>query len=355
MKKLLSIILCAIMLIATASPAFANEPINDNVNVGLEAYASRIISDYINIRIEDIENVQDTDIFSLSQGYQIINHTDLNSRMFFLFQNEKCIGKLVATSINGEYASSFVPYEIPAVTEAYENHIPFVVIAGEYSSFIKAGNRTYRLSGNEEFVQHDFQNMTENEIIQLSPVNFHYNEVISAVVKPSLLGVPHVGNGRSPDTGKGLCWAASVASIGAYTNNDDDPLTALQLYNNLKTPNTSDFPIGTDTWVARAFEFYSIIPKQVANGLTYSGVKSLIEKYTPMFASLKDSSGNIGHGVVICGCHTSSNLGFYDMMDPNVDNYVTSNGVSTTGSSKNFIYPADGTTYTTWSYAMHKR
>ena len=30
MKKLLSVIFCAIMLIAMASPAFANEPINDN-------------------------------------------------------------------------------------------------------------------------------------------------------------------------------------------------------------------------------------------------------------------------------------------------------------------------------------
>ena len=43
------------MLIAMASPAFANEPINDNVNVGLEAYANEVIAEYIHISVETID------------------------------------------------------------------------------------------------------------------------------------------------------------------------------------------------------------------------------------------------------------------------------------------------------------
>ena len=65
MKKLLSIILCAIMLIAMASPAFANEPINDNVNVGLEAYANEVIAEYIPISMEPID---ETDTFFWRKG-----------------------------------------------------------------------------------------------------------------------------------------------------------------------------------------------------------------------------------------------------------------------------------------------
>ncbi len=118
------------MLIATTSPAFANEPINDNVNVGLEAYANEVIAEYISISMEIVD---ETDTFFLTQGYRVINNPDPNSRTFFLFQNGKCMGKLVATYVNGEYASSFTPYEIPAVTEAYENNEPFALIANNYA------------------------------------------------------------------------------------------------------------------------------------------------------------------------------------------------------------------------------
>ena len=48
------------MVIVMASPAFANEPINDNVNVGLEAYANEVIAEYIPISMEPID---ETDTF----------------------------------------------------------------------------------------------------------------------------------------------------------------------------------------------------------------------------------------------------------------------------------------------------
>ena len=147
MKKLLSIILCAIMLIATASSAFANEPINDNVNVGLEAYANEVIAEYIHISVETID---EADTCFLTQGYRVINNPDPNSRTFFLFQNGKCMGKLVATYVNGEYASSFTPYEIPAVTEAYENNEPFALALEGYSIMLITAEKAEIISGSDE-------------------------------------------------------------------------------------------------------------------------------------------------------------------------------------------------------------
>ena len=50
---------------------FSDISMNDFANAGLESYANSIIVDYINIRIDDL---QKTDIFKLSQGYQIVNN-----------------------------------------------------------------------------------------------------------------------------------------------------------------------------------------------------------------------------------------------------------------------------------------
>lgn len=361
MKKLFSVLACIIILIVTASPAIANEPMNDFANAGLESYANSIIVDYINIRIDDL---QKTDIFKLSQGYQIVNNNDAYAKIFFLFRNGKCIGKLIASYLNGEYISSFVPEEIYEITYVFENEISFTVFAGENSLFIKTSNAIYTLSGNESFQEYLFPNVNniiKSKIVLSSiPFEIHSNDSdpninILGVINPHLLGVPHVDNNIDPDRGKGLCWAASISSIGAYTNNDDSPLKAIQLYNNLKSENPNDLPSGNDVWESRAFEFYSIIPKKVTGGLTYSQVTNLIGQYKPIYVAAKNSDGSKNHGMVLCGYHISGDYVFYDIMDPNENNYVSSAGFLTTSTAKQFVYAAGQTTYSIWKYAMYER
>lgn len=351
MKKLLSIILCAIMLIAMASPAFANEPINDNVNVGLEAYANEVIAEYIPISMETID---ETDTFFLTQGYRVINNPDPNSRTFFLFQNGKCMGKLVATYVNGEYASSFTPYEIPAVTEAYENNEPFALALEGYSIMLITAEKAEIISGSDELfaeieIADDLQTSnTEYSVIICSAIaNTFYGDSVN-VADNVILNLPHVSNYTFPD-GTGLCWAASISSICAYQTNTS-PMSALDLYNALDEMYVGT-PMGFDLWEKRAFAYFDISAKYDTS-LSFTQTATLLRADKPIYISLTDGNSHY-HGVALCGYINVPNSTSYKykLMDPNVSSYGTTYVIST--NSNNFTYV--GTyTYTTWRYSLYE-
>lgn len=347
MKKLLSIILCAIMLIATASPAFANEPINDNVNVGLEAYANEVIAEYIPI---SMGTVDETDTFFLTQGYRVINNPDPNSRTFFLFRNGKCEGKLTASYVNGEYASSFTQYEIPAVTEAYENNEPFALVAENTSvilftasdaAVISGVNSNYTIDRND--VTADYQCITLSHGFSIDA----QNEIQAS--DEVLLSVTRVANSTSP-LGYGLCWAACSSSLGYY-HSGGTLYTALQIYNYLVDHYGDDGyygrPRGIPEWELRALLIYEYNGSDGSGGLTYSQVRNKLQNGYPVLADIYSSS-NVGHSVIICGCINATDGSVkYRLRDPNNSSYVYISNVSLT--STNFTYVAGNTTYTTWS------
>ena len=351
MKKLLSIILCAIMLIATASSAFANEPINDNVNVGLEAYANEVIAEYIHISVETID---EADTFFLTQGYRVINNPDPNSRTFFLFQNGKCMGKLVATYVNGEYASSFTPYEIPAVTEAYENNEPFALALEGYSIMLITAEKAEIISGSDELfaeieIADDLQTSnTEYSVIICSAIaNTFYGDSVN-VADNVILNLPHVSNYTFPN-GTGLCWAASISSICAYQTNTS-PMSALDLYNALDEMYVGT-PMGFDLWEKRAFAYFDISAKYDTS-LSFTQTATLLRADKPIYISLTDGNSHY-HGVALCGYINVPNSTSYKykLMDPNVSSYGTTYVIST--NSNNFTYV--GTyTYTTWRYSLYE-
>ena len=351
MKKLLSVILCAIMLIAMASPAFANEPINDNVNVGLEAYANEVIAEYIPISMGIVD---ETDTFFLTQGYRVINNPDPNSRTFFLFQNGKCMGKLVATYVNGEYASSFTPYEIPAVTEAYENNEPFALALEGYSIMLITAEKAEIISGSDELfaeieIADDLQTSnTEYSVIICSAIaNTFYGDSVN-VADNVILNLPHVSNYTFPD-GTGLCWAASISSICAYQTNTS-PMSALDLYNALDEMYVGT-PMGFDLWEKRAFAYFDISAKYDTS-LSFTQTATLLRADKPIYISLTDGNSHY-HGVALCGYINVPNSTSYKykLMDPNVSSYGTTYVIST--NSNNFTYV--GTyTYTTWRYSLYE-
>lgn len=351
MKKLLSIILCAIMLIATASPAFANEPINDNVNVGLEAYANEVIAEYIPI---SMGTVDETDTFFLTQGYRVINNPDPNSRTFFLFRNGKCEGKLTASYVNGEYASSFTQYEIPAVTEAYENNEPFALALEGYSIMLITAEKAEIISGSDELfaeieIADDLQTSnTEYSVIICSAIaNTFYGDSVN-VADNVILNLPHVSNYTFPN-GTGLCWAASISSICAYQTNTS-PMSALDLYNALDEMYVGT-PMGFDLWEKRAFAYFDISAKYDTS-LSFTQTATLLRADKPIYISLTDGNSHY-HGVALCGYINVPNSTSYKykLMDPNVSSYGTTYVIST--NSNNFTYV--GTyTYTTWRYSLYE-
>ena len=290
----------------------------------------------------------------MTQGYRVINNPDPNSRTFFLFRNGKCEGKLTASYVNGEYASSFTQYEIPAVTEAYENNEPFALALEGYSIMLITAEKAEIISGSDELfaeieIADDLQTSnTEYSVIICSAIaNTFYGDSVN-VADNVILNLPHVSNYTFPN-GTGLCWAASISSICAYQTNTS-PMSALDLYNALDEMYVGT-PMGFDLWEKRAFAYFDISAKYDTS-LSFTQTATLLRADKPIYISLTDGNSHY-HGVALCGYINVPNSTSYKykLMDPNVSSYGTTYVIST--NSNNFTYV--GTyTYTTWRYSLYE-
>ena len=290
----------------------------------------------------------------MTQGYRVINNPDPNSRTFFLFRNGKCEGKLTASYVNGEYASSFTQYEIPAVTEAYENNEPFALALEGYSIILITAEKAEIISGSDELfaeieIADDLQTSnTEYSVIICSAIaNTFYGDSVN-VADNVILNLPHVSNYTFPN-GTGLCWAASISSICAYQTNTS-PMSALDLYNALDEMYVGT-PMGFDLWEKRAFAYFDISAKYDTS-LSFTQTATLLRADKPIYISLTDGNSHY-HGVALCGYINVPNSTSYKykLMDPNVSSYGTTYVIST--SNQNFTY-VEGYTYTTWRYSIYE-
>ena len=290
----------------------------------------------------------------MTQGYRVINNPDPNSRTFFLFRNGKCEGKLTASYVNGEYASSFTQYEIPAVTEAYENNEPFALALDGYSIMLITAEKAEIISGSDELfaeieIADDLQTSnTEYSVIICSAIaNTFYGDSVN-VADNVILNLPHVSNYTFPN-GTGLCWAASISSICAYQTNTS-PMSALDLYNALDEMYVGT-PMGFDLWEKRAFAYFDISAKYDTS-LSFTQTATLLRADKPIYISLTDGNSHY-HGVALCGYINVPNSTSYKykLMDPNVSSYGTTYVIST--SNQNFTY-VEGYTYTTWRYSIYE-
>ena len=221
----------------------------------------------------------------MTQGYRVINNPDPNSRTFFLFRNGKCEGKLTASYVNGEYASSFTQYEIPAVTEAYENNEPFALALEGYSIMLITAEKAEIISGSDELfaeieIADDLQTSnTEYSVIICSAIaNTFYGDSVN-VADNVILNLPHVSNYTFPN-GTGLCWAASISSICAYQTNTS-PMSALDLYNALDEMYVGT-PMGFDLWEKRAFAYFDISAKYDTS-LSFTQTATLLRADKPIY------------------------------------------------------------------------
>ena len=290
----------------------------------------------------------------MTQGYRVINNPDPNSRTFFLFRNGKCEGKLTASYVNGEYASSFTQYEIPAVTEAYENNEPFALALEGYSIMLITAEKAEIISGSDELfaeieIADDLQTSnTEYSVIICSAIaNTFYGDSVN-VADNVILNLPHVSNYTFPNE-TGLCWAASISSICAYQTNTS-PMSALDLYNALDEMYVGT-PMGFDLWEKRAFAYFDISAKYDTS-LSLTQTATLLRADKPIYISLTDGNSHY-HGVALCGYINVPNSTSYKykLMDPNVSSYGTTYVIST--SNQNFTY-VEGYTYTTWRYSIYE-
>ena len=93
-----------------------------------------------------------------------------------------------------------------------------------------------------------------------------------------------------------------------------------------------------------------------STGLLYSTVKSWIQQYRPVFATVTRTGG--AHALAICGYQSAYGYYYYTFMDcnipPSTGNSTSCVTISVSSSSTNFTYVTSyGYTYTAWARSMY--
>lgn len=351
-KRLISFVL-SITMMFMIFPSLSLAYDSDSADMSYEEYAAHAIQRFI--RFSDIDSANAD--FSMSQPLPVHNDNDNDdkNRAVFLFKDGVCIGEMMITRVDEQYVSSFMQSEFPAITEAAVNETPFSLVTSEESLWFISDTSREIIAGykndlsasalQEEDVTYEVQSLT------LTPISLPDMEyTIQPLSANYTLNVKLVGNANSPDDGRGLCWAAAMASIIMYRTGRNG-ITATSLYSNLKS-NYGGIPEGTCDWVSRAFSQYSLSYTHRHSGTNYETVKSIIENNRrPIYCWLARTGG--GHSVVISGFDSGYGSYFYRILDSNESSPVVVQ-VPSGASATNFTYAASyGYTYTKWICHMY--
>lgn len=290
----------------------------------------------------------------LSQDYEIENSLNTGNRVYFLFDGEECIGRIIVAFINNEFSSNFIQEKLPAISDLYRDGIPFKVVALDESLLIQTAEETILFDGPEMEGQIDLANTGGNfKLLRLTTFDICQDEENNVATYDSygsnltsgygILEVPYVKNANI--NGEGICWAATVASIAAYRK-QQAALTSVKLFNILDAKFLGT-PSGTRTWIGRAFDYYGLEYNYLKKGSNYDSVKTRIQNNRPIYASLKTADGENAHAVVICGYQAyNGGYHYYILMDPNRPQKVTVQIPSSTATT--FTYASGEHTYTNW-------
>jgi len=305
--------------------------------------------------------------YSLSQGLEIVNSSDPNKRVYYLFCDNECMGELIVTLNGTEYVSSFMYGPLPAVTAAYRSGSPVSLYIEGNSCYLWTPNGTTQMSGPQTSISSTIS--TANPSLNLSPTVLSTTSLAletpaqtrsNSSVETFRLDVPVVRNGTNPYNDGGLCWAACVASIGAYMTNTH-PLTALEMFEWVDdeiNPWGYSYPTGIPRFVEPALELFDIEFSYLSSGLEWDDVELLLTHDIPIYASIQTSTGADSHGVVICGYQFVPGAKLLYLMDPNMP-YIVS--CYKANDSEDLTYPVTyfdtgtaGPTYTDWYRSYYK-
>ena len=350
-SKLLSFTICLAMFLSTVCSLSTGRAESWNSSMSEEEYIINSIKQYV--LSEGIDLKQSP--LSISQAFEVINADNRTTKEVFLFVSGQCIGIMTFSNNSGDYTSSFIKCDLPQISACVEHGESIALMAFKETLLLLTQDGIQILLGKREFLaSNDLSGIIlegiEKNTVKIKELLFDENEKsISTRSVSALLLVPFVSNAVSPDTGIGLCWAAALASIINYRCSDEGVnYTALGLYNLLKIayPNATDYPVGSETWVQRAFSLASLTYTHVHIGATFPVVKTIIDDYRPIYCVLQYTNG--AHSVVICGYSVDNGYYHYKLMDPNLSYYVS---VSVSNlNAFNFTYSAPyGLTFNWWS------
>ena len=218
---------------------------------------------------------------------------------------------------------------------------------------------------NPDCVNTDFVNAIS---IDLSSDDcFTLNDSITSAPTPRVTtyqtspGCSIVSNATSQDTGKGLCWAACVASMVMQAGNGTG-LSALKIYNDCKNSTESGkpddtYPSGIFSWISFAFSLYDMSVTNDESALSTTEVIDLISDNKPIYARFKrtlSDGSESKHSMVLWYCtYIDTRTAQYVFMDPGsstnssmvsviINSSLMADGTDLSITSRN------GNTYTEW-------
>lgn len=155
-----------------------------------------------------------------------------------------------------------------------------------------------------------------------------------SISESQILSVPYKSNATVSDEygSRGICWAASIASIVDYKTYYSR--TALQIYQ--ENRNLGLTGVGDKTNKLAAFSRYGLSASETSPK-TYSSVKSYITSNKPIMMDFFSSTS--GHSVVLKG-FTKDDVGYvtYSIMDPNYSGTTILDVSSSAQSSGSALY-----------------
>ncbi len=173
------------------------------------------------------------------------------------------------------------------------------------------------------------------------------------------LNVPYVkndNNGLEGKDKKGLCWAATGASLSRYFKKTD--FDTYDIFAKLKI-RYGGIPIGTTGWYSRMFDMLGLRYEEKNRKLSYNEVIESLSKGRPidmLLSRYENGEFVYGHSIILCGTfvYLGDSKYYYVYVDSNVKGYVVNSIIPSTKDTATgtTFYYTDGTDlYNNWYYS----
>ena len=251
--------------------------------------------------------------YYISEQFPVQNSIANAEKIYFVFCKDKCIGELLVSG-SCEENIAFFQERCNEITDAYLHDVGLVIVRLDQDHIYIVRDDCQEViylygvfDERMEFVRTTFDSLR----IETRPI---VENIRSVIDESSYINVPIRANATAPDTGFGLCWAASVLSMVDYKYGPTG-YNALGLFYYLSAAYDHliyGLPEGTSDWILRAYNLFNYSATYETGGYTFNQVKSKINSNKPIYAGIEyiDAEEHIhAHAIVINGYSRFSNNG----------------------------------------------
>ena len=349
MKRTLLVALIVLLLVLQPAGAFAETHATSQM-LSMDNYANAEMVNFLSLNeCASYEHIQ------ISNPYLIQSESrETDCYVYFIFGDNQCFGALNVVPLENGFASSFtISQEYYPVTQMYNKSKAFSLkLENEGTSYEKISFFSNTASSSNNNVSavtlKDINSSAQGSSTDMYSLESQISTQSFSQYNVNL-AVPHVNN--SSANNKGLCWAASVASISNYRKGTS--YSAFSLYNALNNL-YSGTPEGTTTWYQRAFNYCNMSScSTLAYGMPVSNLYTQLSNGNPVIFSLQGN--NVYHAIVCKSIQGTSTTLKYGFMDPNISGTTYMNfSYDPYGSPLSLNYVSSGgTVYSVWRYARY--